>query len=119
MYPRIGPVSTYGILYLLGFVAHFLIGRRAAHRLGLRRRVWITAGVCYIVGMTAGAKFLFHAREVGFDPMVIFSVERYKQGGLWGGLPAYIRTFAKLKLGIYYSRKSVSRFSENNRPSRP
>ncbi|HEC03965.1 MAG TPA: hypothetical protein ENI81_10565 [Phycisphaerales bacterium] len=29
------------------------------------------------------------------------------------------RTFAKLKLGIYYSGKSVSRFSENNRPSRP
>ncbi len=90
MWPRIGPVATYGILYLLGIIAHFLISRRAAHRLGLRRRVWIMAGVCYVVGMTAGAKFLFHVRQSGFDPMVVFSVEHYIQGGLWGGLLAYM-----------------------------
>ena len=90
MWPKIGPVPTYGILYLLGIVAHFIIGRRAAHRLGLRRRVWIAASVCYILGMIPGAKFLFYARHFGFDPMVIFSVRHYVQGGLWGGLLAYM-----------------------------
>ncbi len=90
MWPKIGPAPTYGVLYLLGIVAYFLISRRAARRLGLRRRVWITASVCYMVAMTAGAKFLFHAREVEFDPMVVFSMKHYMQGGLWGGLLAYM-----------------------------
>jgi len=34
--------------------------------------------------------FLFHWHHVGFDPMVIFSVKHYVQGGLWGGLLVYI-----------------------------
>jgi len=90
MWPRIGPVPTYGVLYLLGIVAHFIIGRRTARRFGLRRRVWITASICYMLGMTAGAKFLFYARQFGFDPMVVFSAKHYMQGGLWGGLLAYM-----------------------------
>ena len=90
MWPRIGPIPTYAILYQLGIIAHFLISRRIAHRLGLRRRVWIMASVCYMVGMIPGAKFLYYAREVGVDPMVIFSMKHYVQGGLWGGLLAYM-----------------------------
>jgi phosphatidylglycerol:prolipoprotein diacylglycerol transferase len=89
MYPRIGPFPTYGILQLLGFIAHFLISRRVARRLGLRRRVWIAVSVCYIAAMIPGAKYLFHVRQLEFDPMVIFSAKHYMQGGLWGGLLAY------------------------------
>ena len=89
MYPKIGPVPLYGTLHLLGFVAFFLISRRAAMRLGLRRRVWITASVCYILGMIPGAKYLYHVRRLEFDPMVIFSAKHYIQGGVWGGLLAY------------------------------
>ena len=89
MYPRIGPVATYGVLYLLGIIAHFLVSRKIARRLGLRRRVWITVSVCYLVAMTAGAKYLFHAQQLEFDPMVIFSARHYIQGGMWGGLLAY------------------------------
>ena len=90
MWPRIGPIPTYAILYQLGIIAHFLISRRLAHRLGLRRRVWIMASVCYMVGMIPGAKFLYHLRKVGFDPMVVFSIEHYVRGGFWGGLLAYM-----------------------------
>jgi len=90
MWPRIGPVATYGVLYLLGIILHFIIARRVAHRLGLRRRVWIMASVCYMLGMIPGAKFLYHLRTAGFDPMVIFSIKHYIQGGLWGGLLAYM-----------------------------
>jgi len=89
MYPRIGPVPIYGTLQLLGFVAFFLISRRAANRLGLRRRVWIMVSVCYTLAMIPGAKYLYHARRLEFDPMVIFSAKQYIQGGFWGGLLAY------------------------------
>jgi phosphatidylglycerol:prolipoprotein diacylglycerol transferase len=106
MWPRIGPAATYGVLYLLGIVAHFLISRRAAHRLGLRRRVWITAGICYMVGMTAGAKFLFHARQFEFDPMVVFNAKHYMQGGLWGGLLAYTLLAIPLTLLLTRNRRA-------------
>ena len=107
MWPRIGPVPTYGILYLLGVVVHFLISRRVAHRLGLRHRVWIAASVCYMVAMTAGAKFLFHARQGQFDPMVVFSAKRYMQGGLWGGLLAYILLAIPVMLLLARNRKAA------------
>jgi phosphatidylglycerol:prolipoprotein diacylglycerol transferase len=106
MWPKIGPVPTYGVLYLLGIVLHFLIGRRVARRLGLRRRVWIVAGVCYMVGMTAGAKFLYHARQFEFDPMVVFSAKHYIQGGLWGGLLAYLFLVIPLTLLLARNRRA-------------
>lgn len=106
MWPRIGTVPTYGVLYFLGIVAHFLIGRRVARRLGLRRRVWIAAGVCYIVGMTAGAKFLYHARRLEFDPMVVFSARHYVQGGLWGGLLAYMLLAVPLALLLARNKRA-------------
>ncbi|MHC4701267.1 MAG: prolipoprotein diacylglyceryl transferase [Planctomycetota bacterium] len=107
MCPRIGPVATYGILYLLGIIAHFLISRRAARRLGLRRRVWIAAGVCYMVGMTAGAKYLLHARQGAFDPAVVLSAEQYRQGGLWGGLLAYMILAIPAMLLLARKRKAA------------
>ncbi|UCF15523.1 MAG: prolipoprotein diacylglyceryl transferase [Phycisphaerales bacterium] len=106
MWPRIGPVATYGVLYLLGIVTHFLISRRAAHRLGLRRRVWIATSVCYVVAMTAGAKFLYHARQLDFDPMVVFSAKHYIQGGMWGGLLAYIPLAIAATLLLARKRKA-------------
>ena len=89
MYPRIGPVPIYGTLHLLGLVAFFLISRRAAKWLGLRRRVWIMVSVCYILGMIPGAKYLYHVRRLEFDPTVLISAKHYIQGGMWGGLLAY------------------------------
>ncbi|UCE47667.1 MAG: prolipoprotein diacylglyceryl transferase, partial [Phycisphaerales bacterium] len=106
MWPRIGPVATYGVLYLLGIIAHFLISRRVARRLGLRRRVWIATSVCYVVAMTAGAKFLYHARQLDFDPMVVFSAKHYIQGGMWGGLLAYIPLAIAATLLLARDRKA-------------
>ncbi|MHC4167520.1 MAG: prolipoprotein diacylglyceryl transferase [Planctomycetota bacterium] len=106
MWPRVGPVATYGVLYLLGIVVHFIISRRAAHRLGLRRRVWIAASVCYMLGMIPGAKFLYHMRVVGFDLMVVFSMKHYVQGGLWGGLLAYIPLAIAAMLLLARNRKA-------------
>ncbi len=89
MWPKIGPLPTFGIMYLIGIVLYFLVSWRVAKRSGLRRRVWITASVCYLVGMTLGAKLLFDLRHGPVDLMALFRSEHYLQGGLWGGLLAY------------------------------
>lgn len=89
MYPRIGPVPTYSILYILSILSHFLICYFIARRLGLRRRVWIVVGICYMVGMTVGAKILYDIQRAQFDFRALLSIRHYMQGGLWGGLLAY------------------------------
>jgi phosphatidylglycerol:prolipoprotein diacylglycerol transferase len=90
MWPRIGPVLTYGILYIAGLISHFVVGYHIAKRLGLRHRVWIVAGICYMVGMTFGAKFLYDVHNGQFDLRALFSISHYLKGGLWGGLLAYL-----------------------------
>ena len=67
MWPSIGPIRAYGALYLLGILLHFVLGRRIAKRYGLQRRVWIAASVCYMLGMTVGAKLLFDIRHHMLD----------------------------------------------------
>ncbi|MBN1362087.1 MAG: prolipoprotein diacylglyceryl transferase [Sedimentisphaerales bacterium] len=89
MWPRIGPIHTYGIFYLTGIVLHFVIGRCLAKRFGLKRRVWIAFGVCYLLGMTVGAKLLFDIRVGQASLPALLSAQHYMQGGLWGGLLAY------------------------------
>ena len=107
MYPKIGPVPIYGTLHLLGFVAFFLISRRAANRLALRHRVWIMVSACYILGMIPGAKYLYHVRRLEFDPMVIFSAKHYIQGGMWGGLLAYFPLAIAATLMLTKNRKAA------------
>ena len=36
MWPSIGPIRAYGMLYLLGIVLHFVLGRRIAKHYGLQ-----------------------------------------------------------------------------------
>lgn len=89
MWPRIGQLPTYGVCYIIGFFFYFIIGWRLAKRLGLRRRIWIITGLCYVFGMTIGAKILFNIQKSMFDFSALFTMKHYTQGGLWGGLLAY------------------------------
>jgi phosphatidylglycerol:prolipoprotein diacylglycerol transferase len=89
MWPNIGPIKTYGVFYLTGIVLHFVLGWRIANRLGLKRRVWIAAGLCYLFGMLVGAKMLFDLRHGVLDLSALFRAEHWLRGGLWGGLLAY------------------------------
>jgi phosphatidylglycerol:prolipoprotein diacylglycerol transferase len=90
MWPKIGSVPTYGILYLTGIILHFVLGWRIARRTGLEHRVWIAAGMCYFIGMTVGAKLLFDIRHTQVDVSALFQAEHWLAGGLWGGLLAYL-----------------------------
>ncbi len=89
MWPRIGPITTFGSLYLTGIVLHFVLSRRFAKRAGLKRRVWLVASTCYLLGMTFGAKLLYDIRHPPVDPAALLRAEHYAAGGLWGGLLAY------------------------------
>jgi phosphatidylglycerol:prolipoprotein diacylglycerol transferase len=90
MWPRLGAVPTYGVLYGVGILLHFIISYLVAKRLGLRRRVWIAVSICYLIGMTAGAKALYDLQHGEFDLRALLTAEHYGRGGLWGGLLAYL-----------------------------
>jgi phosphatidylglycerol:prolipoprotein diacylglycerol transferase len=107
MWPQLGPIRTYGIFYLVGFVLHLIVGWRLARRYGLRRRVWIVAGICYLLGMTIGAKVLFDIRHGHFDLSALFQASHYMQGGLWGGLLAYFALAVPIVLLLSRNRRSA------------
>jgi len=90
MWPRIGPIPTYGILYLSGIVCHFLVSCLIARRLGLRCRIWILVSLCYLIGMTIGAKVLYDVHHGQFSLSALVPAESSSRGGLWGGMLAYI-----------------------------
>jgi phosphatidylglycerol:prolipoprotein diacylglycerol transferase len=107
MYPQIGPVPTYSILYILSIVTHFLICYFIARRLGLRRRVWIVVGICYMVGMTVGAKILYDVQSAQFSFRALLSIRHYMQGGLWGGMLAYFILAVPLVLILAKNRRAA------------
>lgn len=84
MWPRLGPIPTYGVFYLISIFCHFLIAYLLAKRLRLRHRVWIIAGTCYMLGMTVGAKALYDIQNSQLDLWALLSAKHYFQGGLWG-----------------------------------
>lgn len=90
MLPEIGPFKTYGTLYFVSILSHFLVGDLIARRLKLRRRVWLAVSICYLLGMTIGAKVLYDTQHMQLDLKALFRMGHYMQGGLWGGLLAYI-----------------------------
>lgn len=89
MLPKIGPVASYGLLYFIGITLHFVLGWRIARRHRLRRRVWLTVSVCYLLGMIVGAKLLYDVRHGPLDLSLLMQAKHWTGGGLWGGLLAY------------------------------
>jgi phosphatidylglycerol:prolipoprotein diacylglycerol transferase len=89
MWPWLGPVPTYGVLYFTGIIIHFIVSYLIARRLELRHRVWIAVSVCYMVAMTVGAKALYDVKHGQFGLWMLITIRHYMQGGLWGGLLAY------------------------------
>ncbi|MFC1782599.1 prolipoprotein diacylglyceryl transferase [Planctomycetota bacterium] len=91
MWPKLGPIPTYSILYSAGVISHFFVSYWIARRLGLRRRVWIVVSICYMEGMFTGAKVLYDVVQVGqFSLAALFDIEHWMKGGLWGGLLVYL-----------------------------
>ncbi|MBP7051690.1 MAG: prolipoprotein diacylglyceryl transferase [Phycisphaerae bacterium] len=107
MWPRIGPIATYGIMYLVGILLHFVLSRRVARRYGLKRRVWLTVSICYLLGMIVGAKVLYDIRSGQLDLPALLQAEHWTGGGLWGGLLAYFALAVPLALLLSRQRASA------------
>ena len=107
MCPRIGPVPTYGVLHIVSILSHLLVCYLIARRLGLRHRVWIIVGICYMVGMTVGAKVLYDIQQAQFDFRALFSTGHYMKGGLWGGMLAYFILAVPLVLVLAKHRRAA------------
>ena len=90
MWPQLGPIPTFSVLYIVGILSHFLISYLLARRLGLRHRVWIAVSICYNFGMIVGAKALYDIQHTQFDLRALLSISHHMKGGLWGGLLAYL-----------------------------
>ncbi|MEN6575534.1 MAG: prolipoprotein diacylglyceryl transferase family protein [Phycisphaerales bacterium] len=89
MWPQIGPITTYGTMYLVGILLHFILSRRIAKRYGMKRRVWLTVSICYMLGMVVGAKLLSDVRSGNLDLSAMLQARHWTDGGMWGGLLAY------------------------------
>ncbi len=107
MWPTIGPIRMYGTMYLIGIVLHFVLSWRIAKRLQLKRRVWLTASVCYLLGMIVGAKLLFDLRHGSFDISALSRAEYWVRGGMWGGLLAYLAMAVPATLLLSGNRRAV------------
>lgn len=107
MWPRLGPIPTYTVLYSVGILSHYSISYLLSRRLGLRHRVWIAASVCYNFGMIVGAKALYDVQHTQFDFRALFSVSHYVKGGLWGGLLAYLCLSVPLVLVLSRHRRAA------------
>ena len=107
MCPQIGPVPTYGVLYIVSILSHLLVCYLIASRLGLRHRVWIIVGICYMVGMTVGAKVLYDLQQGQFDFSLLLNIRHYMEGGLWGGLLAYFVLAVPLVLLLAKNRRAA------------
>ena len=55
MWPYLGPIKTWDVLYTLSIISFFLVSRYYARGLRLPRWSWIMLGIIYLVGMTVGA----------------------------------------------------------------
>jgi phosphatidylglycerol:prolipoprotein diacylglycerol transferase len=89
MWPKIGALPTYGLLYFTGIALHFILAWQLARHYGMRRRIWLTVSFCYLLGMIVGAKVLYDIRHGIWDMSLLLHAKHWTDGGLWGGLLAY------------------------------
>ncbi len=91
MYPDLGPVRVYPVLYLAGVVLHFFLAYAFARRLGAGRGWWWDVGLSYAISMTVGARVLFDVTHgLNVTPAMLASSAYYVRGGLWGGPMAHL-----------------------------
>ena len=90
MWPYLGPVKTWDVLYTLSIISFFVVSRYYARGLRLPRWSWITLGIIYLVGMTVGAKVLFDLQHDQLSFLALFTPDHWAAGGMWGGILAYL-----------------------------
>ena len=107
MWPMLGPIKSYGPVYLAGIVLHLVLALVWARRLRLRGYLALVVSTCYLFGMIVGAKILFDIRAGGFSPGRLLTAEHWLQGGMWGGPLAYLAVAVPLMLMFSGNRRAA------------
>lgn len=107
MWPAIGPIQLYPVIYLLSLALHFLLAVLLARRLRLRLHVPLLLSFCFLVGMTLGAAALFDLRYGTFTLAGLTQAEHLKRVGKWGGPLAYLVLAIPLMLVATKQRRAA------------
>lgn len=90
MWPKIGEVPTYGVVYTVSMLAHVALSVWYCRRLKLSVAGGVALGLCYIWGMNMGAHILYDLRFQRFDWQDLLTIDYYFRDGMWGGPLAYL-----------------------------
>ncbi len=90
MFPKIGPIETYTIVYALSMILHLVLVLIACRRQRLSKRAGFLLSLTFTLGMTVGAKILYDVQHDGFAGWKYFDWRYIVLGGLWGGPLAYL-----------------------------
>lgn len=90
MWPTIGALRTYMVFYIASMIAHVWLAIWLCRKRGVTWRAGLGLGLCYIWGMSAGAKILYDLLNSRFDWHNYIDIGYYFEDGMWGGPLAYL-----------------------------
>jgi phosphatidylglycerol:prolipoprotein diacylglycerol transferase len=90
MWPTIGSLRTYMIFYILSMIVHMWLAIRLCRKRGVTWKAGLGLGLCYIWGMSVGAKILYDLLNSRLDWRNYLDISYYFQIGAWGGPLAYL-----------------------------
>ncbi|MBI4717558.1 MAG: prolipoprotein diacylglyceryl transferase [Planctomycetes bacterium] len=90
MWPTVGPLRTYTIVYIGAMVLHLVLALTYAQRNGLSRRAAWAISACYTFGMALGARVLYDVLHSRLDWRNYLDPAYLVSKGLWGGPLAYL-----------------------------
>lgn len=90
MFPKIGPLKLYIIVYALSMFAHVWAAQIWCRRMALPRRSGVWLSVFYLLGMAVGARILYDLLQHQFSLSNYLRPGYYFTDGLWGGPLAYL-----------------------------
>lgn len=90
MFPKIGPIETYTIVYALSMILLLVLVLIACRRQHLSKLAGFILSLTFTLGMTIGAKILYDMQHEGFAGWKYFDWRYIADGGIWGGPLAYL-----------------------------
>lgn len=106
MFPTIGPLKLYTVIYILSMLAHFPAAQFWCRRMALPRRTGLWLSASYFFGMAVGARILYDLVQQQFDFRNYVRLGYYFEYGLWGGPLAYLMLAVPFAL-LHHRRRDL------------
>lgn len=108
MWPDLGPIRTFPLLFLAGILLHVPLSYRLSRRLGQCGWWWLTLSLCYAFAMTLWARVLHDlAHGLLAGPADVLEPGFVARGGLWGGPLVHLALATGLILCFARERAAV------------